>query len=337
MVLTTGAVATGGRVHPSAQAVPAQVPPGMPEVTQHGGDAARVAAALGLDPAHMLDLSASLNPVAPDPVPVVTRHLGAIGSYPDPGTATACLAAALGVDPARVLLTNGGSEAIALVAGELGRGWVDEPDFSLYRRHLGSLDGAGPRWRSNPHNPTGLLAGADRPAAVWDEAFYPLATGWWSRGDADRGSIVVGSLTKLLGCPGLRLGYVLAPDDALVGRLAGRQPQWSVNGLAAAALPDLLEQVDLPRWAAAVARLRSELVDLLDHHGLAPRPSDANFVLVDQAAGLRERLTPHGVVVRDCTSFGLPGAVRVAVPDGDGLAHLARALEAGGSGEAGRR
>src|SRR6185503_7960893 len=90
----------------------------------HGGDGPRLARALGLDPARVLDLSQSLNPVAPPVAPVVARHLDRLGEYPDPADATATMAAALGVDPARVLLTNGGAEAIALVAAELGRGWV---------------------------------------------------------------------------------------------------------------------------------------------------------------------------------------------------------------------
>ena len=47
---------------------------------------------------------------------------------------------------------------------ELGPGRVDEPEFSLYRRHLPALDPEGPRWRSNPHNPTGRLAGPDERA-----------------------------------------------------------------------------------------------------------------------------------------------------------------------------
>ena len=85
-------------------------------------------------------------------------------------------------------------------------GCVDEPDFSLYRRHL-RLDPAGPRWRSNPHNPTGRLAATSEPAAVWDEAFYPLATG---SGPGATARVVVGSLTKLYACPGLRVGYCAA-------------------------------------------------------------------------------------------------------------------------------
>jgi len=258
---------------------------------------------------------------------VLARHLDATRRYPDPRRATAALAEMLQVDGRRVLLTNGGSEAIALVAAEVRTGWVDEPDFSLYRRHLESLDPSGPRFRSNPHNPTGVLAAPDDRAGVWDEAFYPLATGRWTRGDVDRGSVVVGSLTKVLACPGLRLGYVLAPDPDLVDRLARRQPSWSVNGLGAAALPALLTPVDLPAWARSIAELRRQLVDLLERHGLRPRPAAANFVLVAGATGLRSRLAQSGVVVRDCTSFGLPDHVRVAVPDADGLHRLDAALE----------
>jgi histidinol-phosphate/aromatic aminotransferase/cobyric acid decarboxylase-like protein len=224
----------------------------------------------------------------------------------------------MGVEPARLLLTNGGGEAIALVAAELG-GRVDEPDFSLYPR------AGGPLWRSNPHNPSGRLAGAADLAAVWDEAFYPLATGRWTRGDP--GAVVVGSLTKLLACPGLRVGYVLVPDDdRLVARLRARQPAWALNGLAAAAVPGLLERADLGGWAVAVARLRAGLVCLLHAAGFHPRPSDANYVLV-RAPGLRSRLAVHRVLVRDCATFGLPDHVRIAVPDEHGLGRLAIALD----------
>ena len=271
----------------------------------HGGDGARLAAALGVDPAAVLDLSASLNPLAPDAGEVVGKHLDALRRYPDPTAATTALAAAMGVDPDRLLLTNGGAEAIALVAAEVG-GRVEEPDFSLYPR------GGGPLWRSNPHNPTGRLATGH--AEVWDEAFYPLATGRWTSGEP----LVVGSLTKLLACPGLRVGYVL-------GAVRLRPPAWSVNGLACAALPGLLEAVDLPAWAAGVAALRQRLVRALHTAGLEPEPSDANFVLV-RAPGLRDRLAPHGILVRDCASFGLPDHVRIAVPDDDGLDRLEEVL-----------
>lgn len=291
----------------------------------HGGEGPRLAAHLGIDPALVLDLSQSLNPAAPDPVPVVARHLTTITSYPDPAIATGALADVIGVGADRIVLTNGGAEAIALVAADLGTGRVEDPEFSLYRRHLTRVDPDGPRFRSNPHSPSGRLAPPDDVAGVWDEAFYPLATGTWTRGDAERGAIVVGSLTKLFACPGLRLGYVLAPDAGTAARLRARQPEWSVGTIGCAALPDLLATADLPGWSATTASWRDDLVAVLAGHGFAPVAADANWVLVD-APDLRARLAPEAVAVRDCTSFGLPGTVRIAVPDPDGLARLDGAL-----------
>ncbi len=277
-----------------------------------------VARALGLDPGDVLDLSQSLNPVAPDPVPVLSRHLDGVRRYPDAAQATRVLAEAMGVDEDRLLLTNGGAEAITLVGAEIG-GRVVEPEFSLHPRQ------AGPLWRSNPHNPSGRLARQDEHVEVWDEAFYALATGSWTRGDPD--AVVVGSLTKLLGCPGLRVGYVLVPTGAtsMIARCRRRQPSWAVNGLAVSALPELLSTVDLPTWSATVRALRRQLIEVLEEHGLAPGPSDANWVLVE-APGLRERLAPLGIVVRDCSSFGMPETVRIAVPTASGLERLHDAL-----------
>jgi histidinol-phosphate/aromatic aminotransferase/cobyric acid decarboxylase-like protein len=292
----------------------------------HGGDGARLAAALGIGVDDVLDLSASLNPCAPDVAAAVARHVDSVRRYPDATAATEALAAAIDVDPARLVLTNGGSEAIALVAAQLGVGRVDAPEFSLYERHLSRLDPAAGAWRSNPNNPTGLLALVGAEAAVWDEAFWPLATGTWTRGDADRGAIVVGSVTKVWACPGLRLGYLLAPDDDVAAGLRTRQSAWAVNGLAAAVMAELLAATDLPSWRDAIARLRAELVALLRGAGFEPAPSDAPWVLVPGAGDARERLAQHAVLVRDCASFGLTDTVRVAVPDERGLERLAAAL-----------
>ena len=287
----------------------------IPPPGPHGGDGPAVARALALDLGDLVDLSLSLNPFAPGLSVFARRHLDALRHYPDVDDATAALAAALGVDPERLRLTNGGSEAITLVARTIGGGVAAEPEFSLHPRGLD-----GPRWRSNPNNPTGLLARSHETADVWDEAFYPLATGTWTRGDA--GAVVVGSLTKVFACAGLRLGYVLA-DDA--SRYASSQPAWSVNGLALALLPDLLEHADLAGWCRAIGARRDELAELLRARGYQPLPSDAPWLLV-HAPGLRDRLARHGVVVRDCVSFGLEGYVRIAVPDDRGLARLHEVL-----------
>ncbi len=222
------------------------------------------------------------------------------------------------------MVTNGGAEAIALVAQHQPTGWADELDFSLYRRHLTTLDPAGPRWASDPHNPTGRLAGPDDRADVRDEAFYLLATGRWTRGDA--GATVVGSLTKAWALPGLRVGYVLAADDRAAAAIRARRPRWSVNGLVCTALPALLDVAEPVRWRDGITELRAQLVDLLTRHGLVPEPSDVNYLWVPEAAGLRDHLAETGILVRDGTSFGQPRAVRIAVPGPGGLDRLARAL-----------
>lgn len=299
----------------------------LPPAGAHGGDGPAVAAALGLDPADLLDLSQNMNPVAPPAATLVQRHLDALGRYPDARGATAALAQVLGVDPAQVLVTNGGSEAIHLVTAVVGGHVRSEPEFGLHPR-LGRRGGGGGTvvWRTDPHSPSGRLAGPADRADIWDEAFYALATGRWTAGR--EGVTVVGSLTKTFACPGLRLGYVVG-DPGLVRRCAERQPHWPVSTLALAVLPELLESADLPAWAARVAQLRRELVELLHSHGLTVDGADAPWVLVD-APGLRARLAPHGVLVRDCASFGMPGVARVAVPDEAGLERLERALARSG-------
>ena len=247
-------------------------------VGDHGGDGAAVARHLGVPVADVIDLSMSVNPVAPDVAPIVSALARAVDRYPEPAAATAALAAAVGVPADRVVLTNGGAEAIALVAAELGAGEVVDPEFSLYRRHLAEIRHGAGRWRSNPSNPLGQLAATDDVAAVWDEAFWPLATGTWTRGDDTAWRL--GSLTKLWACPGLRLGYVIAPDAEGAARVAGRQPRWAVNALALAVVEPLLAATDLPGWAAAVATIRTDLADALAAQGHDVVATAANWVLV---------------------------------------------------------
>ncbi|MXW95113.1 MAG: aminotransferase class I/II-fold pyridoxal phosphate-dependent enzyme [Acidimicrobiaceae bacterium] len=310
-----GAAVPARRAWDGSRSVP---PPGP-----HGGDGARVAEALGVDPGSILDLSQNLNPFAPDVAAVARQHLDALRRYPDPSAATRLLADAIGVRPERLVLTNGGAAAVAAVAAEIGGRVRSEPEFGLHPRGAG-----GPVWRSDPHNPSGVLAAAGETADVWDEAFYPLATGRWSAG---RDGVVVGSLTKLFACPGLRLGYLIADD---VERFARHVPEWAVGSLGLAVLAELLESADLPRWARQVASARAALADVFARRGWDVVSADAPWVLV-RAPGLRERLALQGIVVRDCAGFGMPGHVRVAVPDSPGLDRLARALDRLSNGDSG--
>jgi histidinol-phosphate/aromatic aminotransferase/cobyric acid decarboxylase-like protein len=302
--------------------------PQIPPPGAHGGDSWSLAKALKVDPAKLIDLSASMNPFAPPVGEIIGRiavdRPEVLGRYPDEHDATKILADSLGVDIDRLVLTNGASEAISLVAAIELTGDVVPPEFSLYERHLRHRTHGGPRWRSNPSNPLGRLADASESARVWDEAFFPIATGTWTRGDDS--SWRLGSLTKLWSCPGLRLGFVIAPTAERADAVRNLQPRWSVNALALAALPELLELTDLPRWNDSIRTLRAEFMSRLVELGFAIQDTQANWLLVHRE-GLREALAPNLVLVRDCTSFGLDGVARVALPDPEQMDEVLRAFE----------
>lgn len=293
-------------------------------IVEHGGNIRDFSLSRGLNPDEALDLSASLHPCAPKITDVLLDRLGSVRNYPDSRSATRFLAAAIGVDPERLLLTNGGSEAIALVADVLDEGNIVAPEFSLYQRHLKRVVETAPRWRSNPNNPLGTLAEPSEQAAVWDEAFYPIATGQFTRGDNN--SWRVGSLTKIWACAGLRLGYVIAPDARACHLLASRQPRWSVNGLALAIIEPMLEKTDLRMMKDQLELLRSDLFQILQKKCLIVQMTTANWLLVHNGARLYEHLASKNIFIRNCASFGLEDTYRIAVPDKKSIEEVQNAL-----------
>lgn len=292
---------------------------------EHGGRVAAAAAVHGCEVSDLLDLSSTLNHFAPDIVPIVSRSAGHAVHYPDPARATDALAEALGADPGRVILTNGAAEGIAILAALYPAGDVRDPDFSLYRRHLAEVRQGAPRWRSNPSSPFGELAADDAEAEIWDESHYALATGRWTRGDDE--SWRVTSLTKVWRCAGLRLGYVIAPTDHHAARFRAQQPEWAVNGIALAAVEPMLDRTDLAELHRTLTVHRGLLVEALRERGLAARDTDASWILVDAAGHLVEPLFEQRILVRELGNYGLPGSLRVAVPNEAGLERLTSALD----------
>ncbi len=180
----------------------------------------------------------------------------------------------------------------------------------------------------NPNNPTGVyldrsaieeLIGRLSGTLILDVAYDAFVEGAWDADDLVRAGLpvlVVHSMTKLHAAPGLRIGYV-AGAPALIGRLARQQPAWPVGAPALAAGLAMLA-VDTPQRRALgeVTRVRALLAEALTDAGVEAVPGRANFLLarVGDAAEFRSRLLRRGFAVRDCTSFGLPEWVRVAIP-----------------------
>jgi histidinol-phosphate/aromatic aminotransferase/cobyric acid decarboxylase-like protein len=182
----------------------------------------------------------------------------------------------------------------------------------------------------NPQNPTGRALPIEQVAAlaealarqratlIVDEAFLSVSNRWEDARRSLPAQVVrVRSFTKEHGVPGLRLGALMGPVQ-LVQRLEAARPSWTVGAAAQAAVAVCATSEAEAHVARVRERWRQDTVDLaseLNSAGYAVVPTDTVFLLirVANATELRRRLlVDHQILVRDCTSFGLPGHVRLA-------------------------
>lgn len=293
------------------------------------------------------------------------RALGRLASYPDQRAALTAVARRHDRPTEQVLLTAGAAEAFVLLARTLRPRHAvcvhpsfTEPESALraaghdvHRLLLAPPyvldparvpDAADLVVVGNPTNPTGVvherLAELCRPGrvVVVDEAFADAVPGepfsLAARGDLP-GLVVVRSLTKTWALAGLRVGYLLAPEE-LVGQLGEGQPLWPVSTLGLTALETCLARgpvqaaaQDAQRVAYERARLQSALEDV----GVEVTPgSQAPYLLcrVPSRPDVREALRDKGIAVRRGDTF--PGLTsehwRTAVRDEPSSDRLVRAL-----------
>jgi threonine-phosphate decarboxylase len=122
-------------------------------------------------------------------------------------------------------------------------------------------------------------------------------------------TVILRSMTKFFGIPGLRLGYAIS-NGALAEQLDLMGGPWSVNTLALAAGVAALQDVQHNQETLAyVQRERHKLFESLTKFSqLKLYSSSTNYLLVEIKEGmtsreLKERLLPHRIMVRDCASF----------------------------------
>jgi histidinol-phosphate aminotransferase len=165
---------------------------------------------------------------------------------------------------------------------------------------------------SNPHSPTAhVLPATDWPQAqivIVDEAYGPFLAepATWP---LYPNVIRVQSPGKAHGLLGLRLAYALA-RPALAAHLDNLQPAWAIPGPVAEVLAELPGQTwFLQETLGQVRAWAAELAEALD-----ARPTGLHFfsISVNDAPGLAVALLNRGIRLRDCTSFGLPGRLRIA-------------------------
>lgn len=273
-----------------------------------------------------------------------------VGSYPEPEpyTLESMLAEAEGVGKENVIVTNGATESIYLLA-QMHRGGQSAIVIPTFREYQDACRIHGHKiawasspediggendmvWICNPNNPTGQVFPKDavaeaarkgrRSLFVIDRAYdlYCTEKLTTAREAVESGNIVLlSSLTKQFAIPGLRIGYAIGPAEVISGLRALRMP-WSVNAPAIEAAIYLLRnknayKVDAAFLASEARRIREELKS----YGIECSDSDCNFFLAKLPKGTSAELKDylierHGILIRDASNFeGLgPRHFRVA-------------------------
>ncbi|PJA49751.1 MAG: threonine-phosphate decarboxylase [Syntrophobacterales bacterium CG_4_8_14_3_um_filter_49_14] len=177
----------------------------------------------------------------------------------------------------------------------------------------------------NPANPTGVLTPKDELCrviayaqeanilAVIDEAFIDFMEDESLKKEIFRfpNLIVLRSMTKFFGIPGLRIGYVMA-GASCIAKIKENKPPWTVSSLGQRAAAKALFDGDyIKNTRKYVTTEREFLRNALDEIlGLKTYESAANFILVHIAnriglnsTEIRDRLAKEGILVRDCSTF----------------------------------
>ena len=178
-----------------------------------------------------------------------------------------------------------------------------------------------------PNNPTGQVTPPARverlvrrcaecgAVLVVDECFLdflPDRDAWTAKQllrDAPQ-LIILKAFTKLYAMAGVRLGYALCGDAALLEKMRGAGQPWAVSSLAqAAGLAALQETAYAGAVRALIAEQRPRMAAGLRALGLRVMDGQANYLLFRATPDFGEKLRRRGAVVRSCANYpGLDAA-----------------------------
>jgi histidinol-phosphate aminotransferase len=210
---------------------------------------------------------------------------------------------------------------------------------------------------ANPNNPTGTAFGAAEFSAfmkkvpgdvliVLDEAYREYA----DRGDLPKAMelfreynnlLTLRTFSKVYGLAGMRIGFAIGRPELHAAMNKLKTP-FNTSGIAqAAALAAIDDREHVARCIATNAVERARLTDGLSALGLAPVPSETNFIFMEvgpEAKDICDELLHKGVIVRPLGWMGFPNAIRISVgtaeENGKCLAAMAEILaKRAGKGE----
>lgn len=191
----------------------------------------------------------------------------------------------------------------------------------------------------NPNNPTGrfmtraemkdiaAIAKESGTKLMVDEAFIEFVEGNYSESIAhlkDPNIFVVRALTKFFAIPGIRLGFAICHDSAIIKRIQGEREPWTVNALAELTAKVVLDDREYieksENWIKKEKKWMYE--ELTKGNNIKTYKTETNFILVrltgnSNSKALREKLIEDGILIRDCSNFPFldENYIRLAIKD----------------------
>jgi len=301
----------------------------------HGGITDKIREKYGHE---ILDVSASLNPYPPQVN--CSFQYDDLGNYPDDQyeALKKSIAKTFSRRTEEICVGNGSIELIRVYCN-VSRGntcRIDMPTFGEYamaaalsRKTIVSYSPTDIRFLCNPNNPTGELlshsemlsiineAEENDSALFVDEAFMDLAETDESVTDIHSDNLfVLRSFTKAFAVPGIRFGFGFGSPE-LIEQIETARTPWTVNAFAEKyALAAFSHWQELRKSAEYITQERNRYFKELTDMNLAYYPSKVNYITIDFGKPIDSivpKLLEMGIYVRDCTSFGLPHCIRVAV------------------------
>ena len=271
----------------------------------------------------------------------LAEHLDCIRHYPEPEPYELewKLSEQLGIPREYIMVTNGCTEAVYLLA-QLYRGFasvVPQPTFIEYtnacriNKHIISYENADSLshlgedriyWLCNPNDPSGnvLMKGFMDYVVRTNRQYMYIVDQSFEHFTKEElftphdilqhpNLIVLHSMTKQYSVPGLRLGYITA-NPAIISRLRDIRHPYSVNSVAITAGLYLLKHgrssiPNLDAYLKEAERLRTALKGI---DGIRMFESKSTFMLgyMDDTpcSELKQYLIQqHGILIRDCSNF----------------------------------
>ncbi|MHC3439055.1 histidinol-phosphate transaminase [Natrialbaceae archaeon A-gly3] len=209
---------------------------------------------------------------------------------------------------------------------------------------LENYDGDRLVWITSPHNPSGstmAIEEIERVAEETDEETLVVVDEAYGE-FADRESAlaltqgredvsarddvaVLRTFSKAYGLAGIRLGYAVVPEEWAEAYTRVNTPFAASELACRAGLAALEDDEHVARTVETACDAREYMRENVETHVW---PSEGNFVLADvgSASAVTEEMQERGVIVRDCTSFGLPGCIRITCGTEEETEHAVETL-----------